>query len=67
MSNELKLWTKKTEEISNQVWKISLTHVQGVIVEKTGTDLDQLETEVKLAAIEINQQIKKIKTSLVSL
>ena len=64
MKSELKKWKKEIDEVSNCVWKVTLIHELGSSVEKIGTNLEQLEIEVELSAIEMNKQIdEKIKTT----
>ncbi|WP_225037317.1 hypothetical protein [Winogradskyella sp. SM1960] len=64
MKSNLEKWKKEIDEISNCVWKVALTHELGPSVEKIGTNLEQLEKEVELSAIEMNKQIEeKIKTT----
>jgi len=60
MKNELDKWNKEINEVSNGVWKITLTHKLGPSIEKTGENLDQLEKDVEMSAIEMNKQIEKI-------
>ena len=64
MKSELKKWKKEIDEVSNCVWKVTLINELGSSVEKIGTNLEQLEIEVELSAIEMNKQIdEKIKTT----
>jgi hypothetical protein len=64
MKSDLENWKKEIDEISNCVWKVTLTHQLGPSVEKIGTNLEQLEKEVELSAIKMNRQIEdKIKTT----
>ncbi len=56
-------WKKEIIEISNCVWKVSFIHQSGVLVEKTGTNLEILEKEVELLAIKMNKQINKMDCS----
>ena len=62
---KLTRWTKKIEEVSNSVWKVTLIHDYGSIVEKTGDNIDKLENELEEWAIkmeeEINRKLKKSK------
>ncbi|MFI2741604.1 hypothetical protein ACG2LH_02595 [Zhouia sp. PK063] len=63
MKSELEKWKMEIVERSNGVWKVSLIHELGPSVEKIGSNLEQLEKEVELSAIEMNKQIiEKIKT-----
>jgi len=64
MKEKLEKWKKEIDEISNCVWKVSLTHELGPKVEKTGENLEQIEKEIELSALEMNEQIeRKIKTT----
>ncbi len=60
MKSELKKWKKEIKEISNCVWKVTLIHELGICIEKIGTNLEILEKEVELSAIEMNKQINKM-------
>ncbi len=60
MKSELKKWKKEIEEISNCVWKVTLIHELGICIEKRGTNLEILEKEIELSAIEMNKQINKM-------
>ncbi len=65
MKSELLKWKKEIDEVSNCVWKVTLTHELGPSVEKIGANLELLKKEVELSAIEMNKQIEeKIKTTL---
>ena len=59
MKEQLTKWKKTIEEVSNSVWKVTLTHELGPAVEKTGDDLEQMEKELKISAIEMNKQIEE--------
>ena len=62
MTEKLEKWRKEIDEISNCVWKVSLTHELGPKVEKIGENLERIEKEVELSALEMNEQIvRKIK------
>ena len=68
MKNKLGKWKKEIEEVSMCVYKITLTHELGPSVQKIGHDLEKLEREVELSAIEIDNQIEEmIKTKKRSL
>lgn len=58
MKNDLEKWIKEIDEVSNCVWKVTLTHQLGPSIEKIGTNLEQLEKEVELSTIEMNKQIE---------
>ncbi len=58
MNGELKKWKMEIKEISNCVWKVTLIHELGLCIEKTGTNLETLEKDIELSAIEINKQLK---------
>jgi anion-transporting ArsA/GET3 family ATPase len=59
MKEKLVKWKKEIDEISNCVWKVSLTHELGPKVEKIGENLKQIEIEVELSALEMNEQIER--------
>ncbi len=64
MKSKLLEWKKEIKEVSNCVCKVTLIHNLGICIEKTGTNLELLEKEVELSAIEMNKQIKeKLKTN----
>ncbi|KAB1160522.1 hypothetical protein F7018_01210 [Tenacibaculum aiptasiae] len=62
MKNKFANWKKEIDEISNSIWKITLTHTLGPTVEKTGNDLEQLEKETELLVTQMNKQIEKKQT-----
>ncbi len=47
------------EEVSNNVYKVTLTDSYGRIVKATGTDLEKLIEERKGAALHMEEQLKK--------
>ena len=64
MISGLENWKKEIDEVSNCVWKVTLTHELGSSVEKIGDNLELLEKEVELSEIEMDKQIEeKIKTT----
>ena len=46
MKEKLEKWKKEIDEISNCVWKVSLTHELGPKVEKIGENLKQIEKSI---------------------
>lgn len=60
MKTKLSKWIKEFEEISMSVYKITLTHELGPSIQKIGHDLEKLESEVELSAIEMQNQIDEI-------
>ena len=54
MISGLENWKKEIDEVSNCVWKVTLTHELGSSVEKIGDNLELLEKEVELSAIEMD-------------
>jgi len=64
INKELKNWKREIEEISNNVWRVKITHELGSCIEKTGHNLLELETEIEKSAIEMEKQIEnKIKNT----
>ncbi len=63
MKNGLEKWRKEIIEVSNNVYKVTLTHELGSIIEQTGHELELIEKEVELSAMKMNKEIdEKIKT-----
>lgn len=58
MNKQLKKWKKEIEEISNNVWKVKLTHELGSCIEKTGHNLEEIEIEIEKSAIKMNSEIE---------
>jgi hypothetical protein len=56
--DKLAKWTKKVDEISASVWKVTMVHELGPKVEMTGENLEELEKEVQKSAIELDKQIE---------
>ena len=56
---KLSNWTKKIEEVSNSIWKVTLTHKYGSEVEKVGANIDELENELEKWAEEMEKEINK--------
>jgi len=52
-------WTKQIEELSNNVYKLTLTHPLGPQIVKTGSNLEQLESEAKLDSQKLDKQINE--------
>jgi len=52
-------WTKQIEELSNNVYKLTLTHSLGPQIIKTGSNLKQLESEAKIDSQKLDNQIKE--------
>jgi len=59
MVANLEKWRKEIVEISNCFWKVSLTHELGSRVEKIGDNLEQIENETELSALEMNKEIER--------
>jgi len=58
MKNTLENWKKEIVEVSNGVWKITLTHKLGARVERVGFNMDLLEKEARVEAVRISKQSK---------
>ena len=59
MEPELSKWKKERQELSNGIWKVTLTHTLGASVEKIGGNLENLEKEVEISALEIDKQLEQ--------
>ena len=51
-------WKTEIKEISNNIYKLTLTHPLGPKIEKTGTNLNQLKKEAKEDSIKLDKQIE---------
>ena len=60
MKKKLSKWKKEIEEVSMCVYKITLTHELGPSIQKIGDDLERLESEIELSAIEMDNQIEEM-------
>lgn len=56
--HELKKWNKTIEEVSNNVYRVTLTHQFGASIEKTGHNLEEMESEILTTALKMNQEIE---------
>ncbi len=52
-------WKTEIVEISNNVYKLVMTHKLGSVIEKTGTDIEVLKSEALKDAIRLEKQIQR--------
>ena len=52
-------WKTEINEISNNVYKLRMTHKLGSVIEKTGTDIEALKREALEDSIEIEKEIER--------
>lgn len=52
-------WKTEIKEISNNVYKLIMTHKHGSVIEKTGTDIEAMKSEALEDSIMIEKDIEK--------
>ncbi len=52
-------WKTEINEISNNVYKLRMTHNLGSVIEKTGTDIEAMKREALEDSIEIEKEIER--------
>lgn len=55
----MKLWKTEIKETSNNVYKLIMTHELGPVIEKTGVDIEKMQSEALEDSIKIEKDIEK--------
>ncbi len=55
----MSLWKTEIKETSNNVYKLIMSHKLGVVIEKTGADIEAMKSEALEDSIKLEKDIER--------